>query len=132
MQAGEAVLSPEILIEVALSQGELPTSQTCVRCGEVTDHTAFVWAELERAQIKRPSWTINPIGLLFGWLVLSRSGQVRVLGRDRAYRLPIRLCEDCCPLRRRELREAVAQEPLYRQLLDKYPPGAAVALQSMR
>jgi hypothetical protein len=120
-QAGEAVLAPELLIEAALRNGELPTSSFCLGCGEVTTQTAFVWAECERAQIKKSSWTINPIALLFGWFVFSRSGEVRVLGRDRTYCLPVRLCEGCRHLEGKELREALAHEPLYRRLLEKYP-----------
>jgi hypothetical protein len=121
-QADEAVLGPERLIEAALRRDELPTSPCCVHCGEITADCAFIWAECERAQVKRPYWTISPLGLLFGWLIFSRSGPTRVLGRDLTYCLPIRLCEDCYPrLGGRRLREAFAQEPLYRRLLDKYP-----------
>jgi hypothetical protein len=124
-QAGEAVLGPELLIEDALRRGELPTSSSCARCGEVTAHCAWVWAECEQAQIKEPGWTISPLALLFGWLILRRSGETRVLGRDLSFRLPIRLCAGCCGgLGGRGLREVFAKEPLYQRLLDKYPQAS--------
>jgi hypothetical protein len=122
MQTGQAVLSPELLIEAALQNGELPTSSSCLACGRFTDLVAFVWAVCERAQVENPEWGLVPLALVFGWVVFWRSGQTRVLGRDKEYRLPIRLCERCGRrLRGRKLREAMMGEPLYARLLDKYP-----------
>jgi hypothetical protein len=104
-----------------LASGELPTSSSCVSCGESTTGVAFVQADCERAFVQKGSWTINPLALLFGWLVIRREGEARVLGRDKSYRLPIRLCERCHRLRGTKLRAAVVQEPLYRRLLEKFP-----------
>jgi hypothetical protein len=121
-QAGEAVLGPELLIEAALRAGDLPSSPCCARCGEVTPDYAIVSAECERARVRESGWVIHPLALLFGWLVINRPGPPRVLGRDLIFRLPLRVCDGCFSrLRSRDLRKALAREPLYRQLLDKYP-----------
>ncbi|HEY1859307.1 MAG TPA: hypothetical protein VGG61_03080 [Gemmataceae bacterium] len=131
-QAGAPVkeLPPELVLESLLLAGKLPDEQECVLCSEVTSGCITYFVEFERARVvdgNAPWWARAAAILVFGWLglLLSRMsrGPTVEIGKDRALRLPLRICEQCCSrlIDAGAIKRALRSVPLYRKLLDRYP-----------
>lgn len=126
--AGQTPLSADAQLPLMLLRGDLPGTDTCVCCGRTTTGLVVVDIVCERAEVKRVGRG-GPIGcfilgLLLGWIVLIReSRDEKVVGRDVAYSVPLRVCEQCDDDLRSagNLRGALRQTPIYAALLDKYP-----------
>ena len=123
-------LAPELVLEALLLAGKLPDEQECVFCSEVTSGCAICFVEIERAQVsdgRQPWWVVASAFLLFGWLGALLVRQAREptgeTGKDRAYRVPLRICDQCRPRLNdaRAIKRALRSVPLYRKLLDRYP-----------
>jgi hypothetical protein len=130
-------ISPELLIEHLLGSGELPPDKHCLDCNRLTDCVMFVAVECERLRLeKRQSmlWYI-PVYLLTNWIVAlalfdreRHRDHPKEYGRDKIYRLPLPVCENChAKLRPRQAKEWLRRVPVYEQLLDKFP-NAVVTL----
>jgi hypothetical protein len=131
---GESSVSADFVIPLMLANKELPVETDCVACCGKTDHQidAMVICDQEQSKEKK-SLTWYEILLLpfvtFSnlWLFVlafrKRQGDVRKIGADVMFRLPIRLCEKCAPEvhTTSQIRSALSKTDLYRQLLDKYP-----------
>lgn len=122
--------SADLEVKLLLNDGSLPVETQCAMCDLTTTHQVFVWVECERRDAKEamPYWQ-QVLGFgLFGWLLgsllVSRSERWSNLhGRDVAFDLPVRVCEDCAPDVRtvRAAREVLLRTDLYARLLEKYP-----------
>jgi hypothetical protein len=131
-QAGVPVSkpTPEMALEALLLAGKLPEEEECVLCSEVTSGCATCLVDCERAYVSdgRPHWLVwVAFYLAFGWigalLVWATRSEGTEWGKDRAFRLPLRICDRCRPRLHESgaLRRALRDVPLYRQLLAKYP-----------
>jgi hypothetical protein len=134
--AGEAAVSPELMIESLLRDGNLPQEQTCISCARPTDGVRYAWVQCERAEAQKPGgWTLFglffllrllPFGRLLGSLAVLHEaegeGERRARGRDVGYRLPVRVCVACARgVDSDGMRKLLGCVPLYAQLLAKYP-----------
>jgi hypothetical protein len=121
--AGEPVASPEIEIRARLQDGQLPEERECVCCGVATDDVRHVGVVCERSEVSsKTDWNLRLLPLLAGWLVFTRSREVRERGRDISFQLPLRVCDLCARrLRGRRLVEAMRRVPAYTRLFEKYP-----------
>jgi hypothetical protein len=122
-------LSPEVVIESLLLSGGLPLGNHCAGCGAKTDDVVHVVVECERAIVRRrggPSWLLVLLSLLVSpwiWVFARREREEREYGRDKIYRLPLRVCPGCRPGLRdvAALEQALQKVPEYDDLLAKYP-----------
>jgi hypothetical protein len=123
-------VSPEVLIEHLLGSGELPPDNDCLECGRPTDGLAFVRVECERLWVKTGPgvfWYIllgwfNILAAIFLWWSRKEGAE---FGRDKVYRLPLPVCEECRPKLRPGLaRDWTCRVGVYEQLLDKFPDAA--------
>jgi len=108
-----------------LKDGKLPQERDCVGCGMPTGHVRYAHVNCEKPKTRKPGWSLdlNPIALLFGFITWRRAdGDVRVIGKDLAYNLPVRVCEDCAArLSDRKMVGFLKSIPLYALLLAKFP-----------
>ncbi len=129
---GESSVSADWEIEHRLADGSLPDEDECVLCDLPTADTLPVSVVCERSEVRSDIkwwyWLFLPLGLWFviGMLVAKLNDRKRQLGRDVAFRLPVRVCESCRPKVRtaEEARDALQQSELYARLLAKYPHAA--------
>lgn len=126
----DALPPPEMAVEALLLAGKLPEEDRCVLCGAATEQSVCCAVECERARVDSgaPSAVTRLVGFLtFGWLGLlvaeAARTEPRESGKDRIYRLPLRVCDACRPrlTGAAEARAALRRVRLYRRLLDKYP-----------
>ena len=127
---GQPVLSADLELEHLLARRALPLERDCVLCGVPTEHQVPVSVVCERPEDKGhvPIW--QQILLMWFSIVLwaahmaSRSHELH--GRNVAFELPVRVCEECG--RRLSgtaaLWDALARTPVYARLLGKYPHAA--------
>jgi hypothetical protein len=128
-------ISPELLVEHLLSSGCLPPDMYCLDCYRLTDRVSFVNVECERLRLEKGlSWFWYVVGfLILNWmaaavLLFRRGDRPQEYGRDKVYRLPLPVCENCrSKLRRSRAKEWLRRVPVYEQLLDKFP-NAVVTL----
>jgi hypothetical protein len=126
-------ISPELLIENLLQTGELPVDEKCLVCEEVTEQIIHVQATCER------SWERESGGMTLGslmmavlsspFLLLFRTrGERRTYGKDKIYRLPLRVCPTCMGTLRaqKDIKLCLLAVPEYELLLDKFPDAALV------
>jgi hypothetical protein len=112
MSGRTATLSPGLLIETMVANGELPATNDCAGCGAGTVAAVDVIAICERARSVGDNseyWTFRILLFLaFGWigLIIARLNRPpsdeRVVGTDRDVRMPLRICADCQILRLRK------------------------------
>jgi len=119
--AGVPTVSPELIIEAMIRDGEVPGDTNCLKCGATSNDLCVVPVVCERQHTKIGGWKVNPFALFFLWIRFEATEE-RELGRNIAYRLPLRICQPCrrdCS--RKEVTELLRSIDVYRQLLDKYP-----------
>ena len=111
MSGREATLSPGLLIDTMVANGELPATSDCAACGADTAGSVDVLAICERARAANNDDLASRMVLVFllGWigLLISRARQRaeddnRLIGTDRDVRMPLRICPDCQALRLRQ------------------------------
>jgi hypothetical protein len=130
-EAGETSFPPEVLIEQLLLEGKLPEENWCACCEAETDHIVRFQVDCERVESREQGSAMTAVftslWLFFGWIamVFARDEQTdeRVLGKNVAFELPLRVCPLCSQTVRgeRAIRSALVRVPLYSQLLKKYP-----------
>jgi hypothetical protein len=121
-------ISPEIMIEHLLLDGQLPGTKTCVVCGKETDHLIQILIECERR------WTKTSSGFSWGTLFLSmlflpvllfrwRAIEGQSYGRDKVYSLPLAACSECKSAirNRKAILQALDKIPEYSRLIEKFP-----------
>ena len=125
-------MSADFELDQMIGSNALPVESTCGVCGVETPHARSVLVVCERAQEKKEGRPLQAValgcffGLLLGWILYRMSNPNRpgrAVGRDVAYRLPVRLCEGCAAGRWtvKLTRTVLDRTPLYARLLDKYP-----------
>lgn len=135
--AGEPTVSAELAIKKMVERDEMPAGTDCLECRLPTRDTATILVVCEQAEFKREQTGISVVNLLFGiftgFFVFNRPVSGELVGRDVSFRLPLRLYRDCLArLGKADARRIVAEVPLYRQLLDKYPHADVSALMAGR
>ncbi len=113
--------SPELVVERLLAAGMLPEETACVLCGVETEGRCHFWTRCERAVVRRGGFFLHPITLLtalLGLMVFS-SRRDEEYGRDRLFRLPLRVCSGCRPGLRNEEAAKAALVFLARKLASK-------------
>lgn len=126
---GLSAVSADWEIERRLKEGSLPLEDACVLCGAETRDTLRVGVQCERSEVKSDFkwwyWVFLPLGPIFRWVLryARRTDRRRRLGRDVAFRLPVRVCEECEPRVQtvEGARAAMMKSELYARLLAKYP-----------
>ncbi|OWK41707.1 hypothetical protein [Fimbriiglobus ruber] len=126
---GEAAISPDFELEHLISSGDLPLESRCVVCELDTTHEREFAIVCERPEEKGsvPFWQqllliwISPIIFLMHMTMTSR--RIETHGRDVAFRLPVRVCEECVGTLNATsaIRNALEVTPVYARLLKKYP-----------
>ncbi len=124
---GEATVSADLKLQHLISENALPLESDCVQCHRPTMHTVRIQVECERPENKGgvALWRVVILWLICGWFqailyqVSKRRDADVTHGRNVAFDLPVRVCEEC---------ESSAADidllratPLYSALLDKYP-----------
>lgn len=117
---------PELEIGSRLRRGALPVEVVCVMCREPTTNAVPVSVLCEQEQDNTLGcwWMVLLIPPLtpIGMIVLLVRSQHR-MGRNVAFHLPVRMCEDCQPAVFTEdgAKAALRATPLYARLLQQYP-----------
>ncbi len=116
----------ELDIGSRLRRGTLPVESACVMCQEPTTNAVPVSVVCERQRESAIGWLwfvllcppLMPIGLI---ILVVRSHQGT--GRDVAFHLPVRVCEECQSAVFTEdgANEALRATPLYARLMQQYP-----------
>jgi hypothetical protein len=118
--------APEFVIEHARDVSELLHDRACVGCGAADADLAWVHAECEKSQtVGEPSRLALALGVLVSPLFFLAWFRPRgeVVGRDKAYDLPLPVCARCGPTLtgRDALLRALNKVPIYERLLEKFP-----------
>jgi hypothetical protein len=131
---GQSAVSADLEIEHRLKDGSLPVETECVICDTKTDETVVVGVVCEQSEVQTSGgikwwyWVFFPLGIWFYFLlvVAQLTGRERQVGREVAFRLPVRVCGGCGPQVRTGggALNALRRSPLYARLLAKYPHGA--------
>jgi hypothetical protein len=128
-QAGVPTLSPDFVLERLLLSGWEPDAQ-CASCGVAPAELRHYWVDCERAWVRRRGGlhlftlfnflTIPIIGISY---VVWRRSSTEQYGRDKIYRLPLRLCETCqiAAFDEKNMKKALRAVSVYDQLLKMYP-----------
>ena len=137
LQAGKSSYQVSIAerINNLVASGELPPGDQCAECGKSTHDTLRILLECERPwQRESGIWHLIGMVLLhslvfWAWL-LSRPGQ-DATGRELVVRTPLRMCADCAARlkrrnRPREIKQLLAEVPIYFDLLEEYPRAVAI------
>lgn len=122
-------VSPEVLIEHLLADGELPPDNHCVRCATPTEGRVHARAVCERTFSPRRSKMVAFLLMLLSPVLAIIYLRDRVQdreephGRDKIYRLPLPVCAGCRDNLhgRHALEEALRVFAVYDQLLEKFP-----------
>ena len=132
-------IAPELVLESMLTRGELPAERDCLLCGAQVASIRRFHVICERSWEKKTGDSRVASGLLavlttifFGWWVyIRKQREVRQLGRDTQFTLPVRMCDHCAAdVRDRQgMVRVLSEVPVYRQLLDKFP-NAEISRQS--
>lgn len=117
-------LSPELVLDQLLIDGELPPDRTCIQCGLQTEDVIFVIVECEKAIRKGGfSWSAFILSFLFLPIKILRWEQEVQYGQDKVYTLPLAFCENCRKEVRRpkNIKQCMRQVQIYDRLLEKFP-----------
>ena len=130
---GESSLSADFEIEQLIQLGGLPLELDCVLCYQATPHQLTATVVCERkitpnANVKwyeiLLAWSVSWVWVMFAYL--RRTRDLRSIGEDRFFPLPIRTCERCAEGLRSvpTIRDALLRTPLYSRLFEKYPTAS--------
>lgn len=121
---GKAAVSADFELDQLVGTSALPMEETCGACGAATAGVRHVNVSCERSEERQSTtWAWSPLALLAGAVRFVGERTTRRLGRDVAYRLPVRVCDGCAARSwpRTEVRALLERTPLYARLFDKYP-----------
>jgi len=124
---GESAMSADLRIEQMLERGMLPAETNCLICQSATKDVTYCWMVCERANVQQstdwePSWwAVFTVWL--GFISFKKMIGETVDGRDRRFRLPLRVCANCRNQLRDTilLKETLQEVPIYDEMLTRFP-----------
>ncbi len=127
---GESSVSIDLVLRHMLANGELPVETDCLVCTRTTRHRATFTVECEREEMisaKRHPWLEFFALMIFRPLSLFVSAygddDDRIVGRNVALKLPIRVCKECEMDLKTEadVRALMMRTEVYGRLFEKFP-----------